>query len=366
MSDLSHDNVCFRPTASLQTLRRRATLYRLIRNYFDQRNFVETTTPVLSRDVVVDRFVEAIPVNTTMCWQEPDGYAQIRFANPEDAKRRQTTFYLQTSPEFAMKRLLAAGLDAIYQLAPAFRLGDRGATHNVEFTMLEWYQRDVNYQQGRRFLADLVMTVAREFYAATNCPAQSYFLAEPKEITFGELFENAVQIDPHQCACNDLQRYADEHNVSYPESFLSQTAPAIKDDWLDLIFSDLIQPNLGRQEPTIVYDYPATQSQLAKTRRQGDHEVTSRFELFVNGVELANGYDELLDPAVLRARIDVVAHERRQDGSTELPRESRLLAAMDSGLPPSSGCALGVDRLLYVLIAAQTIDDVIPFPIELA
>ena len=146
----------FRPTAPLTNLRRRAALYRELRSFFDEKGFVEVSTPALSRDVVVDRFVESIPVVVPRCWQERDDLASRRFDDPETSRRMVETFYLQTSPEFAMKRLVASGMDAIYQLAPAFRRGDCGKTHNVEFTMLEWYRTGDDYSAGRRFLADLV------------------------------------------------------------------------------------------------------------------------------------------------------------------------------------------------------------------
>ena len=145
-AERQRSTIRFRPTAPLENLRRRAVLYRILRSFFDARNFVETSTPTLSRDVVVDRFVEAIPVKLNKSWRECDDFSSTRFYSPEVARREETTFYLQTSPEFAMKRLLAAGMDAIYQLAPAYRQGDRGTLHNVEFTMLEWYRKGDDYE----------------------------------------------------------------------------------------------------------------------------------------------------------------------------------------------------------------------------
>ena len=380
----------WRPTASLENLRRRAVLYRTIRSFFDSLGFVETTTPFLSRDTVVDRFVEPISVRVPLCWSEKDDFAERRFRDSETARREATTFYLQTSPEFAMKRLIAAGMDAIYQLAPACRRGDRGAWHNVEFAMLEWYRRDDDYRAGRRLLADLALNVANRFFAETGLEPKRWAENAVVERTFADVFEEKTGINPHWATCGDLRDFADRAKIAYPASYLGEESGALadngkdggnsetgetgatKDDWLDLIFAEVVQPDLGVDAAVVVYDYPASQSQLAKTRREFDNErketfdVTERFELFVDGIELANGYHELLDASVLRARIEATSDERRRDGSGELPRESRLLQAMEAGLPPCSGCALGVDRFFAVLIGAKSLDETLAFPIEIA
>lgn len=356
----------FAPTAPLENLRRRAALYHEIRSYFDSLDFVEVSTPTLSRDVVVDRFVESIPVEVSRCWPERDELARIRFEDEAEARRMASTFYLQTSPEFAMKRLVAAGMPAIYQLAPAYRRGDRGSLHNVEFTMLEWYRAGDDYLAGRKLLADIVAEVGKAFYARTGLTPQSWSTRRTTERSFGEAFETLTGLNPHASDIPTLKAYADGRGIAYPDSYAEPGGAATKDDWLDLIFSEVVQPTLGHDAPTLIYDYPASQSQLARTGEANGYEVTRRFELFVNGIELANGYDELLDASVLRARIASVSEERRLDGSPALPRESRLLAAMDSGLPPCSGCAMGVDRLLCVLLGTDRIDDVIAFPTELA
>ncbi|MBR2002648.1 MAG: EF-P lysine aminoacylase GenX [Thermoguttaceae bacterium] len=380
----------WRPTAPLENLRRRALLYRTIRAFFDGLDFIETTTPFLSRDTVVDRFVEPISVRVPFCWSEKDGLSERRFRDSETARREATTFYLQTSPEFAMKRLIAAGMNAIYQLAPACRRGDRGAWHNVEFTMLEWYRRGDDYRAGRRLLAELALGVAKQFFAETGLEPKRWAQKPVVERTFADVFEEKTGINPHWATCGDLRDFADRAKIAYPESYLGEESGAFadngknggnsktggngatKDDWLDLIFAEVVQPELGFGAATVVYDYPASQSQLAKTRQEFDCErkkafgVTERFELFVEGIELANGYHELLDASVLRARIETTSEERRRDGSSELPRESRLLQAMEAGLPACSGCALGVDRFFAVLIGAKSLDETLAFPIEIA
>ncbi len=368
----SRDSILFRPSAPLENLERRTILYRIVRRFFDERRFVEVTTPTLSRDVVVDRYVDSIPVEIERCWIERDDLAKRRFPDAEQARRNETTFYLQTSPEFAMKRLVASGMSAIYQIAHAYRRGDRGASHNVEFAMLEWYKRDDGYQEGRDFLAQLVETIADLFPQQTDVDRQEWQNDSTVQRPFSEAFAEKTGLDPCLCATEELIRFADARRIPYPESYLEATTSATKDDWIDLIFSEVVQPTLGFDAPVLLFDYPASQSQLAKTERIVDsvsrveRVVSKRFELFIRGLEIANGYDELLDPNVLRARIATTSEERRRDGSRELPRESRLLAAMDFGLPQCSGCALGVDRLFCALLGADKIDDVLTFPIELA
>lgn len=289
-----------------------------------------------------------------------------------------------------MKRLIAAGMDAIYQIGPACRRGDRGAWHNVEFTMLEWYRRGDDYRAGRRLLAELALGVAKQFFAETGLEPKRWTQKPVVERTFADVFEEKTGINPHWATCGDLRDFADRAKIAYPASYLGEEnvafavnggnrengktegSGATKDDWLDLIFAEAVQPELGGDAAIVVYDYPASQSQLAKTRQEFDNErkkafgVTERFELFVDGVELANGYHELLDASVLRARIETTSEERRRDGSSELPRESRLLQAMEAGLPACSGCALGVDRFFAVLIGAKSLDETLAFPIEIA
>lgn len=326
----------FRSTASLTNLRRRAELLRNLRRFFDDKGFVEVQTPILAADVILDRYVEPISISDA-------SFPQTIHGN--------RTFYLQTSPEFAMKRLLAAGMEAIYQLGPVFRKGDRGRLHNVEFTMLEWYRVGDDYLAGMSGLAELAETVLEK----TTVSFQ----------TFRDAFWEATGINPHFASCETFAQIADFHDISYPKSFFDSAEST--DHWIDLIFSECVQPNL---KSTIVYDFPATQSQLAQTRlvsdSQGDYFVAERFELFLDGIEIANGYHELLDAKELRKRFQKIYELRKLDGSPEIPVESRLLSAMESGLPASSGCALGVDRLLMAMLGADSIDDVLAFPIEIA
>ncbi len=328
----------FQPTASLVRLYRRAEIIRRIRSYFDNLGFLEVQTPVLSHDTVIDHYVEPIPVEV-------------------DWGQGNETLYLQTSPEFGMKRLVTAGLEQIYQIIPVFRRGDRGQHHNLEFTMLEWYRTHDTYREGRDFLAQLIISIL-------GCKTV-------QQIPFGEIFELKTGLNPHQCGSSDYRRYADQNSISWPNSFLDPKDPASSDDWMDLIFSEKVQPSLGKEEPIILYDYPGSQSQLAQSRIEtlvdgSKVEIAERFELFINGLELANGYHELCDPNVLRRRNEITFEARIRSGKPQLPMESRLLAAMENGFPPCCGCALGIDRLLMVILKTDTIDDVIAFPVEIA
>jgi lysyl-tRNA synthetase class 2 len=313
----------FEPTASLERLRQRAALLRRVREFFDWRGFLEVQTPILSADTVVDRHLDPFHL--------------------DEAGR---TFWLQTSPEFAMKRLLAAGAGSIYEITPVFRRDELGPLHNPEFTMVEWYQVGAGMEQGMALLGDL---------------AQATLGGEPVEsITYQEAFTQYVGVDPHSVALAELKRTAARLGVQAPQSLADD-----RDGWLDLLLVERVQPRLGVDRPAILYEYPASQAALAQVR-PGVPSVAERFELYVSGVELANGYHELSDPAELRRRNAEVNRQRQADGKMPLPEESRLLGAMAFGLPEATGCALGFDRLLMASVAARSIDEVIAFPFDRA
>lgn len=313
----------FLPTASLDMLRKRAQLLKQVRRFFDERGFLEVETPILSHDTVVDRHLD--PLSLTL------------FSDPrqlENGKR----LWLQTSPEFGMKRLLAVGATAIYQITRAFRGGEMGPLHNPEFTMLEWYRVGDDYEAGMQLLGEL----ASEIFGSE----------EPDRITFRDALLRHAGIDPFGPL-----------DALTPQPELPPTAG--RDVVLDYLHTTRVEPQLGRDKPTILYDYPASQSALARVR-SGDPPIAERFELYFRGVELANGYHELLDPAVLRERNRENNHFRAVDGKYALPEDSRLLEAMEHGLPASSGCALGFDRLVMVATGAKSIQEVMAFPISRA
>lgn len=319
------------PSASLAMLRRRAELLKQVRRFFDERGFFEVETPVLSHDTVVDRHLDPLSVTLFGDARRPDVGEKL---------------WLQTSPEFGMKRLVAAwggggrpapsGL-AIYQIGKAFRGGEVGALHNPEFTMVEWYRVGDGYEAGLELLAEL----AREILGG-----------EVERLTFQEAFVRYAGVDPSK----PLNRQA------LPAELRANPAD---DMILDYLQTTRVEPMLGSAGPTILYDYPASQSALARVR-EGNPPVAERFELYYRGVELANGYHELLDPAVLRKRNRENNQLRAADGKYTLPEESRLLEAMEQGLPACSGCALGFDRLVMVAEGAKTIQEVMAFPVEQA
>jgi lysyl-tRNA synthetase class 2 len=321
----------FLPVADWERLRLRAELLARTRAFFAERGFLEVETPLLSADTVIDRHLDPLSV-----------------CLPVDPRQPHVgrTLYLQTSPEFGMKRLLAAGAEAIYQITRAFRAGEVGELHNPEFTIVEWYRRDDELAQGMQLLSELSEALLK--------------LGPAEQVSYAEAFLVHVGVDPHAATAADLAAAARHWGVAVSEEF----AAADRDAWLNLLLTHLVEPHLGQSVPTILYDFPASQAALA--RLHGDPPVAARFELYVRGVELANGYHELLDPAILRERNQTANQQRAADGKPALPEESRLVAAMDVGLPPSTGVALGFDRLVMIAAGASSLAEVLAFPIDRA
>jgi elongation factor P--(R)-beta-lysine ligase len=258
-------------------------------------------------------------------------------------------FWLQTSPEFAMKRLLAAGAAAIYQVTRAFRQDEIGPLHNPEFTMVEWYRVGDGLEEGMQLLGDLAQeTLARG-------PAE--------RLTYAQAFDRYAGIDPHRATGPELIAAVRAAGAVAPESL----PPDDRDGWLDLLLVHAVQPRLGVDRPCILCDFPASQAALAQVRHDdGQPPVAERFELYVAGIELANGYHELLEADVLRQRNSEVNALRYTDGKPALPEDSRLLEAMDAGLPPCVGVALGFDRLVMLAAGARSLAEVMAFPFDRA
>lgn len=311
----------FRPAASIENLELRSKLLARIRAHFSDAGYVEVETPLLSNDTVVDRHLEPVEVSV-------DGH----------------NLWLQTSPEFAMKRLVASGMESIYQITRAVRGGETGALHNTEFTILEWYQAGQSYSEARGFLALLAQSLL-EFTV-------------PAEITYQQLFQETVNLDPLNDTDAAVAQRATDAGLQMPDLCDSLD----RDSMLDFLMADVIQPQMKASGPVIVYDYPASQAALAIS----NGETAERFELFIDGIEIANGYHELLDAKELRLRNRETNQQRVADGNVILPEESRLLEAMDNGLPDCCGVALGVDRLVMIAAGAETLADVMAFPIDRA
>ena len=324
----------WRPTASFDVLRRRGEMQGAIRSFFQQKNFLEIETPILSRDCVVERHLTP--------W--------VAAVHGQPTKQ---PVFLQNSPEFAMKRLIAAGAGSIFQFAKSFRADEQGPLHNPEFTMLEWYELGADYVQA-------IATTAK--LCALVLPDQT-----PTMISYRDAFLTEAQIDPWNCTNETLRLAASRANINIPEGSEAWD----RDQWLNLLLAFLIEPRLGVTAPTFLVDYPPSQGALANLAYRhdqtlGDYQVAERFELYVRGVELANGYHELQDAQELAARNRDVNWKRSLDGLPPLPEQSRLIAAMDNGLPPCAGVALGFDRLVMLALNLKSIHDVIAFPFERA
>jgi lysyl-tRNA synthetase class 2 len=347
------------PTASIPTLRLRAKLLAAIRQFFDSAGYFEVETPLLSADIVVDTWLEPFVADFL-----PSPQAWADGGHP---------LYLQTSPEFAMKRLLAAGATAIYQLGKAFRNSEVGQRHNPEFTMLEWYRVGDDHHAQMQFTQQLVQRV---FEVASDCTTDwaankretlARCVGDPRgfeRLTYDSAFERFAGAKVLDASMDSIRGLAPAHGLVPPPGLDEHD----RDGWLNWLLAELVEPHLGRERPTFLYDYPASQAALAQTSRgrEGAPATAERFELYVNGIELCNGYHELTDPAVLRERIREQLQLRSAAGLRPLPADSRLLAAMEAGLPPSSGNALGVDRLIMLALGADSLADVIAFPLDRA
>jgi lysyl-tRNA synthetase class 2 len=315
----------WQPTAPPEALRARSQLLAAIRAFFTDRDVLEVDTPALSRAANPDPHLESL------CVSDPG------LGGPR---------YLQTSPEFPMKRLLAAGSGPIYQICKVFRAGEAGERHNPEFTMLEWYRPGVG--------ADALMAEVEELLQAVLQPFRSVPAA--RRLSYRAAFETTLEIDPLEAGVDELRARA--LDLGLAEGLEMEEL----DDWLDLLLSLHVTRALG-DAPVFIHDYPASQAALA---RLGDRDprVAQRFELFWGDLELANGFDELTDPLEQRVRFERDNARRRVRGMPELPLDEALLAALEAGMPDCAGVALGVDRLLMVALEAESIDQVLAFSPE--
>ncbi len=325
----------WRPTATLEALHARAELYGSVRSFFGARGVLEVETPILSRHATVDRHIDSFGVFT------PAGMS---------AARTPPALWLQTSPEFAMKRLLAAGSGPIYQIARVFRVDEQGRHHNPEFSMLEWYRPDFDHHRLMDEVAALI--------AHCGIPAAS------TRLSYREAFERHAGFDPFALDAGALQLRFRQRGLGVPEG-LSDDECADVDLWLDLWMSHVVGPHLGREAPEFVYDFPASQAALARVR-PGTPPVAERFELFWHGIELANGFHELADAAEQEARFAADTAWRTARGRTVPPYDAHLIDALRAGLPDCAGVALGLDRLLMLASGCQRLDAVLAFPADRA
>ena len=308
----------WRPGASRLAIEARATLLADIRAFFAQRRVLEVETPILSRYGNADPNIDSITTGGP------------------------ATRYLRTSPEYAMKRLLAAGQRDIYELGRVFRAGEKGRRHNPEFTMLEWYRTGKAYLE----LADEVVELVR------SCGRGTFDDWPVQRVDYRRLFMERTGLDPYLCSEDELSACATERGVL--------AGPLAHGEWLDLLLSEVIQPALPGEAFTIVHDYPPEQAALSRIRHD-DPPVAERFEVFLGQTELANGYQELTDPDEQRLRFERENREREARGEKAVPLDMGLIAALRSGLPDCSGVALGADRLLMAILKLDDIDAVLAF-----
>lgn len=302
----------WKPGASLAILQKRAELLARTRAFFAERRVLEVETPLLASSTVTDLAIESFQVGQR---------------------------YLQTSPEYAMKRLLAAGSGPVFQICKAFRQEQAGRLHNPEFTLLEWYRPGFDWRQLMDEIAELLETLLE----VSDIPRFSY----------ASLFQQALDVDPHSLPSEELARLA-RMKIDLGKAHFSDT------DYLQMLMHHCIEPSLP--EFCFVYDYPAEQAALAVTEQDEEGRmVARRFELYGRGMELANAYQELTDAEEQRRRFKAENARRRQQGLVEKPLDEKLLAALASGMQDCAGVALGFDRLLMLACDCNSLDEVISF-----
>ncbi|MBK1647081.1 EF-P lysine aminoacylase EpmA [Rhabdochromatium marinum] len=319
----------WRPSAAQPVLRARAQMLAGIRAFFAAREVLEVETPMLSQAATTD-----------------PALASMRVAG--------LGYWLHTSPELPMKRLLASGLGPIYQICRVFRDGERGRLHHPEFTLLEWYRPGWTLSALMQEVADLVHDLLHRLELPPKPP-----LELPVEfIRYRELFQCGLDIDPWHCSPRELQAVAQARG-------LGAGLKLDTDAWLDFLLTHCLEPQLGQHGLSFVQDYPPSQAALARLS-EDDPPHAQRFELYWQGIELANGFQELTDAAQQRQRFAEDQAVRAASGLAPVAQDEQFLAALEAGLPESAGVALGLDRLLMLACGAERIDQVLAFPIERA
>jgi elongation factor P--(R)-beta-lysine ligase len=328
----------WRPSASVARLRQRAALLRRVREFFTARAVTEVDTPIVVNAPVSDVHIHS---------------ATVRLGADPATRAAAPPLFLHTSPEYAMKRLLAAGSGDIYQLCHVVRGNERGRLHNPEFTLIEWYR--VGFSLGQ--LMDEVEALVRVLLGAV-APAAS------ERLSYREAFLRELDLDPFSASDSSLAQAAQPLALRSTATGGAAAGALTRDDWLELLMGASVGPRLGRNALTFVHGYPASQAALARLD-PADPRVAQRFELYCAGIELANGFHELAAAAEQRARFEADNARRRRLGLPVFPLDERLLAALPA-LPDCAGVALGFDRTLMLATGAAHIEEVLPFPTERA
>jgi lysyl-tRNA synthetase class 2 len=315
----------WRPAATLNALQRRAAMLAAAREFFAKRRVLEVETPILSAAAVTDPHIESLRTQVA------------GMAAPA---------YLCTSPEYAMKRLLAAGSGDIYQICKVFRDAERGAWHNPEFTLIEWYRLgfdDAALMDEVEMLLSYLLAPHRR-------------LEPPERVTYAQAMQRHAGIDADSASDRELIQAAQGHGIDCRTEL-------DRDAKLDLLMGLVVGPRLGRERPTFVVDYPCSQAALARLK-PGLPPVAARFELYLDGVELANGFHELADAEEQRARFMKDLELRHERGQTQRPVDEHLLAALTAGLPDCAGVAVGFDRLVAIALEAPDLAAAMAFTID--
>lgn len=327
MENLHNGSSAWKPSASIRNLIKRAKIIADIRRFFTERGVLEVETPAMSEFSVTDVHLSTF---------------HTQFLSPFANQAK--TLHLITSPEYHMKRLLASGSGAIFQLCRVFRNEESGSRHNPEFTMLEWYRPFFEMHRLINEVDDLLQHIL-------DCePAESY--------SYQFVFQTYVGLDPLSATQEQLFAKAREHGLQCEEN-------EQRDTLLQFLFSEVVEANIGQDRPTAVYHFPASQAALAQISSE-DHRVAERFEFYYKGLELANGFHELSDAKEQLRRFELDNQQRNEMGLPPQALDHRFLAALRAGIPNCSGVALGVDRLLMIAMNAERIDDVMAFGVERA
>jgi len=320
--------VNWEPSCSFELLQLRAKLLHEIRDYFYNNHVLEVETPQLCQATGTDPYLDYFTSNYSK-----DGL----------------TLFLQSSPEFAMKRLLASGSGSIYQISKAFRNGESGRYHNPEFSILEWYRVDFNLWQLMDDVDNLLGPLLK----------QSQFSNKTQRTSYLDVFKKYTGLDALQFDVDFYQKHAEKLGFYEAKELCGKDHSL----WLDFLFSHVVQENLGHNNLCMVFDYPACLPSLARLKQE-DSRVVERVELFIQGVEIGNGFFELSDVDEQIKRFDQEIMHRKNNGAVDIGKDSRFLAALDKGLPDCSGIAIGIDRLLMILSQQNSINEVLAFPIE--
>lgn len=318
----------WQPAATQDAIKARSALLKALRAFFYARDYLEVDTPCLSHSGTTDANIDSLTATSTA------------FGN----------LWLQTSPEFAMKRLLAAQSGPIFQIAHAFREGEAGRWHNPEFSLLEWYVPGFDHEQLMQEVEQLLRHLApQQAWAATF-----------QRLSYRDCFWQYLALDPFKATVAQLESCAEQQNINL-------NSQLDHDAWLDLLMGECIGPQLGLSRPCFIVDYPASQAALARLRpanAEDEPVVASRFELYWQGLELANGFHELKEASEQRQRFETDQKHRAQQQKVIPPIDEHLLAALQAGLPDCAGVALGIDRLLALLLGKEHLAEVMCFPID--